>query len=89
MKRVKLPENPIREEQQKTLELDEAELLQLGVIARPHGVRGEVRVHLFNPESATIWEVEELIIKRPYRHQFEIFEILNIRRHNKGPLLAL
>ncbi len=73
----------------KVLQISEDELLQLGVVARAHGIRGEIRIHLFNPESQTLWKVEEIILRKPYRREFELYSIRNIRRHNKGPLLSL
>lgn len=36
--------------------------IELGVIARPHGVRGELRVHVFNPESNMLRELGEVFL---------------------------
>ncbi len=36
--------------------------VEIGVIARPHGVRGELRVHLHNPESTALDVVEDISI---------------------------
>ena len=36
--------------------------IELGVIAKPHGVRGEVRVHVFNPESTLLQELAEVFL---------------------------
>lgn len=38
--------------------------IALGVIARPHGVRGEVRVHPFNPDSELLSRGEEVFVRR-------------------------
>lgn len=35
-----------------------SERVPLGVVTRPHGVRGEVRVHPFNPDSKLLGELE-------------------------------
>ena len=40
------------------------ELVELGVVTRPHGVRGEVRVHLHHPESTLFFESETLYLLR-------------------------
>lgn len=40
-------------------------LVALGVIARPHGVRGEVRVHLFNPASTLLLECDHVVLRMP------------------------
>lgn len=39
-----------------------AGLVVLGVITRPHGVRGEVRVHRFNPGSSLLLELERVVL---------------------------
>ena len=36
--------------------------IEIGVVARPHGVRGELRVHLHNPESTALDAAEEVWI---------------------------
>ncbi len=38
-------------------------LVALGVIARPHGIRGSVRVHLFNPDSSVLEGVDEVFVR--------------------------
>lgn len=40
----------------------EPELVALGAIARPHGVRGELRVHRFNPDSELLLHVEHVML---------------------------
>ncbi len=40
------------------------ELVALGVVARPHGVRGEVRVHLYNPESTLLYELDAIDLRK-------------------------
>ena len=37
-------------------------LVELGVITRPQGVRGEVRVHPFNPDSDLLGALEEVLL---------------------------
>jgi 16S rRNA processing protein RimM len=37
-------------------------IVELGVITRPHGVRGEVRVHPWNPDSPLLGQLESLIL---------------------------
>jgi len=37
-------------------------LVELGVITRPQGVRGEVRVHPFNPDSDLLAKLEEVVL---------------------------
>ena len=42
---------------------DGPELVVLGVITRPHGVRGEVRVHRFNPTSTLLLELDRVVVR--------------------------
>ena len=45
---------------------DSAEkLIEIGVVGRPHGVDGGVRVFLHNPNSATIIEAPALFLEQP------------------------
>jgi 16S rRNA processing protein RimM len=37
----------------------------LGVIARPHGVRGEVRMRPYNPGSTVLWSVAQVCLCAP------------------------
>lgn len=39
------------------------ELIAIGAIMRPHGVRGEVRVKLFNPDSDLIFDVKRFVAR--------------------------
>ncbi|MCP4443747.1 MAG: 16S rRNA processing protein RimM [Myxococcales bacterium] len=36
--------------------------VEIGIVARPHGVRGELRVHLHNPESTAIDVVAAIFV---------------------------
>jgi 16S rRNA processing protein RimM len=36
--------------------------IELGVVARPHGVGGELRIHVFNPESTLLEELGEVFL---------------------------
>lgn len=49
-------------EQQKPAPTPE-NLVVLGVVVRPHGVRGELRVKLFNPESELLQQRPELFLR--------------------------
>lgn len=41
----------------------EPRLIPLGVIAKPHGIKGEVRVHLYNPDSAVLQGLKEVLLR--------------------------
>lgn len=42
---------------------DSNDWVEVGFVARPHGVRGEVRVKLHNPTSETLFDVDEVSIQ--------------------------
>jgi 16S rRNA processing protein RimM len=39
--------------------------IPLAAVGRPHGVRGELRVHPFNRDSALLLELEEVLVRFP------------------------
>ncbi len=62
--------------------------LQIGVIARPHGVRGELKVRLHFAGSRALWNIEKLLIAPPgssARH----YDVESVRGGAKGIILAL
>ena len=65
------------------------DLIQLGVVAQAHGIYGEIRVHLFNPDSESLWDAEDLLIRRKGSKKIERVVIEDVRGHTKGILLAL
>ena len=40
-------------------------LVALGAVGRPHGLRGEVRVHRYNPESLLLLELDRIWARSP------------------------
>src|SRR5687767_1184159 len=62
-------------------------LVALGVVARPHGVRGELRVHLYNPESDLLLGRSRVMLS--HRGETREREILEARRHGEALLVTL
>ena len=60
--------------------------IELGVIAKPHGVTGEIRVHLFNPESKLLEELAEVFLIGEEDEEPALVEIVSTR---KGPKVLL
>ncbi len=58
-------------------------LVEIGAIARPHGVRGELRVHLYNSESTALDVVADVIVGD------RSFAIASARLVKGGALLRL
>lgn len=65
------------------------ELVLVGAVAQAHGIRGELRIHQFNPDSDALWNADTVHLRRKGRRTTETFAIRKIRPHNKGPLLSL
>lgn len=62
--------------------------LQIGVIARPHGVRGELKVHLHSEESTALESASHLVVESS-QGKAERLEIESARGSAKGPILRL
>lgn len=56
--------------------------IELGVIAKPHGVRGELRIHVFNPESTMLEELGEIFL---IGEEGEEPALVEIRSARQGP----
>lgn len=65
----------------------------IGVITQPHGIRGELKIHLFNPESDTLSCVQQLLLRRPAQSHGDSYgdsyEIEGVRNQNQTLLLRL
>lgn len=46
--------------------------VEVGVIARPHGVRGELRVSLHNKDSKVLFAVDEVLVRLPDGTEHEV-----------------
>lgn len=66
---------------------DAGALIALGVVTRPHGLRGEVRLHAHNPDSTLLLERERILLRRPDGHEAREVS-LEARPGPKGSLLA-
>jgi 16S rRNA processing protein RimM len=62
-------------------------LVALGVVARPHGVRGELRVKCHNPESELLEAIATITLRRDGR--CETHEVLDVRAVPQAFLLRL
>lgn len=62
-------------------------LVALGVVARPHGVRGELRVHPFNKDSDLILHQKHVVLCKDGAESRR--EVLRSRRANKVVLMLL
>jgi 16S rRNA processing protein RimM len=60
----------------------------LAEVARPHGVRGELRLQLFNTESDLLLDVDEVLVRFPDGKEHEV-SIDHARRADKTILLKL
>lgn len=60
----------------------------LAEIARPHGVRGELRLRLFNKASDTLLDQEEVLVRLPDGEEHEV-SVERARRADDAILLKL
>ena len=63
--------------------------IELGVIAKPHGVRGEVRVHVFNPESTLLQELAEVFLVGEEDEEPALVEVEATRQGPNALLMRL
>jgi 16S rRNA processing protein RimM len=63
--------------------------IELGVIAKPHGVTGEVRVHVFNPESTLLRELGEVFLVGEEGEEPALVEVESTRQGPKALLMRL
>ncbi len=62
------------------------ELVVLGAVTKPHGIRGEVRVHLFNPDSDLLDLQDQLWLAKDGQTP-RAWPVVALRRHH-GALLV-
>jgi 16S rRNA processing protein RimM len=60
----------------------------LAEVARPHGVRGEMRLRPFNRDSDLLLELEEVLL-RPAEGAAKVMRVEGVRRANDAILLKL
>ena len=63
--------------------------IELGVIAKPHGVTGELRVHVFNPGSTLLRELAEVFLIGEQSEEPALVEIESSRQGPKALLMRL
>lgn len=63
--------------------------IELGVIAKPHGVRGEIRVHVFNPESTLLQELAEVFLIGEDGDEPTLVEVESTRQGPNALLMRL
>jgi 16S rRNA processing protein RimM len=63
--------------------------IELGVVTRPHGVTGELRVHVFNPESTLLRELGEVFLIGDEDDEPALVEVTSTRPGPKCLLMRL
>lgn len=63
--------------------------IELGVVARPHGVTGEIRVHLFNPESTLLRKLGEVFLIGEEDEEPALVDVVSTRQGPKALLMRL
>ncbi len=60
----------------------------LAEVARPHGVRGEIRLNVYNPSSDVLLEQDEVLVRMPDGEEHEV-SVDGARRADKAILMKL
>jgi 16S rRNA processing protein RimM len=60
----------------------------LAEVVRPHGVRGEVRLAVFNPQSDTLLAQDEVLVRLPSGQEHEV-SVESARRADRAILMKL
>lgn len=68
------------------MSIDESELLEIGYLGKPHGLRGELKLTLHNPEGDALDCVERLVVRQ--RGRFEVLRLEAIRGGSNPALVA-
>jgi 16S rRNA processing protein RimM len=68
--------------------MDPEAWIPLAEIARPHGVRGEVRLRLFNKASDTLLTLDEVLVRLPDGEEHEV-SVEKARRADDAILMKL
>jgi 16S rRNA processing protein RimM len=63
--------------------------IELGVIARPQGLKGEIRVHVFNPDSTLLEKIAEVFLIGEEGEEPALVEVVSTRRGPKALLMRL
>jgi 16S rRNA processing protein RimM len=63
--------------------------IELGVVARPHGVTGELRVHVFNSESTLLRELDEIFLIGEEGEEPALVDVVSTRQGPKALLMRL
>jgi 16S rRNA processing protein RimM len=63
--------------------------IELGVVARPHGVTGEIRVHVFNSESTLLRELGEVFLIGEEGEEAALVDVVSTRQGSKALLMRL
>lgn len=63
--------------------------LCIGAIVQPHGIRGEVRAHIFNPDSDSLFQIERIWLRQPGIRKLQPFRLIDARDHTKGVLISI
>jgi 16S rRNA processing protein RimM len=80
--------NSIKDQPAHSREFRGDELIELGVVGRPFGLRGEVRLRLYNLESETLFKVDQIFL-RAAEGQESAYTLKNVRWHQGGLVATL
>lgn len=68
---------------------DQGDMVALGRIVKPHGVRGCVCILPFNPQSESFAELKRAFLKSPVTDGFKLFNVQRTSRHKQFFIIQL
>ena len=85
---MQLQQNYVKERSWKLLNNSyKFNLIPIGKVTRPHGVKGEVRIYRYNPNSTLLFEIDHIWIRK--EDTFIKYKIQSSRLHQKLVLVKL
>jgi 16S rRNA processing protein RimM len=65
------------------------DLVLIGEVVKPHGIRGEIKVYLFSEKPGNFKQYKEIFLQEPTGRGTEAFTVVKSREHGKLAILQL
>ena len=65
------------------------DLVMIGEVVKPHGIRGEIKVYLFSEKPRNFKQYKEIYLQGPAGGSIEVFKVVESREQGKLAILQL
>jgi len=65
------------------------DLVMIGEVVKPHGIRGEIKVYLFSEKPRNFKQYKEIFLQGPAGGSSEVFKVVKSREQGKLAILQL